>query len=76
MAGMEIKGETLLKTAEAETRQFHLLSAIAFIMFLSVAIIARILGREWHSWLPGSEGETSMLDGVRRAVNYTLPFLA
>ena len=40
----------------------------SFVVFLAVALMAQILTWQWRSWLPGAEGEKSMIGGVRAAV--------
>jgi len=48
----------------------------SFIIFTVIAIIAHFLAWQWRPWLPGSQGYTSMIDGVKGAVNYVMPFVA
>ena len=43
----------------------------SFVLFLAVALMAQILTWQWRSWLPGAEGEKTMIGGVRAAV-YTV----
>lgn len=41
--------------------------AATFLVFLAVAVPAQLLGLRWRSWMPGAEGERSLLGGVRSA---------
>jgi light-harvesting complex 1 beta chain len=61
--------------SEAEAREFHALFMTSFIIFLVIAIIAHILAWQWRPWLPGSQGYTSMLEGVRVAVHSVMPYV-
>ena len=40
----------------------------SFIVFLMIAIIAQTLTWHWRDWLPGAEGEKSLIGGVKAAV--------
>lgn len=48
-----------------------LLFATTFVVFLAVAIAAQVLTLNWRAWLPGAEGEPSLIGGVKAAV-YTV----
>lgn len=60
---------------ESEAREFHAIFVTSFIVFLVIAIIAHILVWQWRPWLPGPAGYTSMVDGVKAAVNSVLPYV-
>jgi light-harvesting complex 1 beta chain len=59
---------------DAEAREFHGIFVTSFIIFLVVAVIAHFLVWQWRPWLPGVNGYTSMLEGVRATVAYVMPF--
>jgi light-harvesting complex 1 beta chain len=40
----------------------------SFIVFLLVALVAQTFALQWRPWLPGAEGERSMIGGVKTAV--------
>jgi light-harvesting complex 1 beta chain len=42
--------------------------AISFLVFLLVAVIAQATTCHWRTWLPGAEGEKSLISGVKGAV--------
>lgn len=52
---------------ESEAREFHAIFMTSFIVFTVIAIIAHILVWQWKPWLPGAEGYTSLIDGVKAA---------
>ena len=58
-----------------ESRRMSLIFAASFVVFLAVAIVASLLGKQWSDWLPGTGRHTSMLEGVRGAVYDVMPFL-
>ena len=45
-----------------------LLFAVLFAVFLTVALAASMLTLRWRGWLPGAEGERSLIGGVTTAV--------
>jgi light-harvesting complex 1 beta chain len=44
------------------------LFVVAFVVFLVIALVAQMLAMHWRSWMPGAEGETSLIGGVKAAV--------
>jgi light-harvesting complex 1 beta chain len=51
-----------------EGKTFWPIFACGFVLFLSIALVAQILGWQWRSWLPGAEGVKSVTGGVKAAV--------
>ena len=41
---------------------------VGFAVFLVIALVAQMLTMRWRAWLPGAEGEGSLIDGVKSAV--------
>jgi light-harvesting complex 1 beta chain len=39
-----------------------------FAVFLVIALVAQMLTMRWRTWLPGAEGEGSLIGGVKSAV--------
>ncbi len=74
MADMD-KGGSLSGLTESEAKEFHSIFMTSFIVFLVIAIIAHILAWQWRPWLPGANGYSSLVDGVRAAAIDILPFL-
>ncbi|MBV9825850.1 MAG: light-harvesting protein [Alphaproteobacteria bacterium] len=61
---------------EPEAREFHRIFMTSFIVFVVIAIVAHILAWNWRPWLPGAHGyQTSLLDGAKDAVSYTMSLL-
>lgn len=60
---------------EEEAKEFHTFFVTSFIVFTLIAIVAHVLVWQWRPWLPGSEGYTSMLDGVKAAANTIAPYM-
>jgi hypothetical protein len=44
---------------------------LLFLVFMVLAIAGQLLVLDWRSWLPGAEGSTGTLDGVKSSV-YTV----
>ncbi len=40
----------------------------SFVLFLAIAFFAQLLRWEWRAWMPGAEGEKSLIHGVKSAV--------
>lgn len=51
-----------------ESKAFVGIFLASFVVFLAVALMAQILTWQWRSWLPGAEGEKTMIGGVKAAV--------
>ena len=49
-------------------RKELLLFGLSFVVFLVIALIAQMLTMRWRTWLPGAEGEGSLIAGVKSAV--------
>jgi light-harvesting complex 1 beta chain len=41
---------------------------VGFAVFLVIALVAQTLTMKWRTWLPGAEGEGSLIGGVKSAV--------
>jgi light-harvesting complex 1 beta chain len=54
---------------------FMLIFSASFVVFLVVALGASLLTWQWRSWLPGAEGETSLIGGVKSAVYTFMSYL-
>ena len=54
---------------------FRVIYVVSFVMLLVVAFVAQVLNLNWRSWFPGSEGERSMIGGVKAAVCNFMPHL-
>ena len=52
----------------ADTHVPLLVFCVGFAVFLVIALIAQMLTMRWRSWLPGAEGEGSLIGGVKSAV--------
>jgi light-harvesting complex 1 beta chain len=44
------------------------LFGVSFVVFLVIALVAEMLSMRWRSWLPGAEGEGSLIAAVSAAV--------
>jgi light-harvesting complex 1 beta chain len=49
--------------------------AVSFVLFLAIALFAQLLMLKWRLWLPGAEGEKSLIHGVRSAVYTFMSYL-
>jgi light-harvesting complex 1 beta chain len=49
--------------------------AVSFVLFLFVALFAQLAGCQWRSWLPGAEGEKSLVGGVKASVYTFMSYL-
>lgn len=54
--------------AREDFRNYWILFALSFAVFLVIALFGQLLGLSWRSWLPGAEGVQSLFGGVKAAV--------
>jgi light-harvesting complex 1 beta chain len=64
--------DVLLKT---DTRAFNGIFVISFLLFLAVALVGQLLTWNWRLWLPGAEGQKSLLSGVKSSVYTFMSYL-
>ena len=48
---------------------------VSFIVFLTIALCAQMVALPWRSWLPGAEGQKSLVGGVRTSVYTFMSYL-
>ena len=51
-----------------DTQVSPVVFCVGFAVFLVIALIAQMLTMRWRAWLPGAEGERSLIGGVKAAV--------
>jgi light-harvesting complex 1 beta chain len=51
-----------------DTQVSPLVFCVGFAVFLVIALVAQMLTMQWRTWLPGAEGERSLIGGVKSAV--------
>ena len=49
----------------------RLMFVLVFCVFMALAVVGQLLALNWRTWLPGAEGSTTTLVGVKSAV-YTV----
>ena len=49
----------------------RLMFVLVFCVFMALAVVGQLLALNWRTWLPGAEGATTVLVGVKSAV-YTV----
>ena len=58
-----------------ERKAFFGIFVVSFAVFLVIALCAQLLTLQWRTWLPGAEGEKSLIGGVKAAVDTFMPYL-
>ena len=48
---------------------------VGFVVFLAIALCAQMVALPWRSWLPGAEGQKSLVGGVRTSVYTFMSYL-
>jgi light-harvesting complex 1 beta chain len=56
------------KLLAQDSKTFGALFLVSFVFLLVVALAAQVLFLEWREWLPGAEGEKSLIKGVKVGV--------
>jgi len=54
--------------AAQDTRTYEALFLVCFVFVLLIALAAQVFFLKWRTWLPGAEGEKSLIKGVRSGV--------
>ncbi|MDJ0852883.1 MAG: light-harvesting antenna LH1, beta subunit [Myxococcota bacterium] len=68
-------GSSLSGLTEEEAQEFHKAFISSFLLFTFVALIAHILVWQWRPWLPGPEGYSAIVEGVKVAASKLLTTL-
>jgi hypothetical protein len=58
----------------AERRQFRLIFGVAFVVFLTITALARLLPRRLRPWSPTGERRLSFVAEARALTNTVVPF--
>lgn len=64
----EITDRAASKLPAQDSKTFGVLFLVSFVFLLVVALAAQVLFIEWREWLPGAEGEKSLIKGVQVGV--------
>ncbi|HET7774008.1 MAG TPA: hypothetical protein VFK82_09310 [Burkholderiaceae bacterium] len=67
--------DTLQEMMKNDSLSFNGIFVVSFVVLLAIALIAQILMWKWRPWLPGAEGEKSLVDGVKAAVYSFMSYL-
>jgi light-harvesting complex 1 beta chain len=60
--------ESARQPVHEDRRNFGLIFAAAFALFMAIALAGQLLGWHWRAWLPGAESVKSLNGGVKAAV--------
>jgi light-harvesting complex 1 beta chain len=63
-----IAREAAAQALKSDSKTFFTIFVVGFAMFLVIATVSQLLTLQWRAWLPGAEGEKSLVGGVRSAV--------
>lgn len=55
-------------------KQYHLIFAVGFTIFLMIAIAGRLLPRRWRDLPPGTRADASIFEEARAMANTYVPF--
>ena len=64
----DVRNHSLPALTQNRSNGFGVIFVSSFIVFLLVALVAQTFALQWRPWLPGAEGERSMIGGVKTAV--------
>lgn len=53
---------------ESDSKTFYGIFVVGFVLFLLIAVVAEMLAWKWRSWLPGADGNHSLIGDVKGAV--------
>ena len=60
---------------ENDSTTYRGIFVASFAVFLAIAVLASLLTWKWRSWMPGAEGEKSLIHGVKDAVYTFMSYL-
>jgi light-harvesting complex 1 beta chain len=59
----------------SDRNSLRVIFVVSFVLLLVVAVCAQLVASPWRSWLPGAEGEKSLVGGVRSSVYTFMSYL-
>lgn len=59
---------TLQQALANDSLLFKSIFVISFVVFLAVALTGQLLFLQWRSWLPGADGNQSLINDVTSGV--------
>ncbi len=71
----DLAGSARQMPQKTDSLAFFGIFVVGFAVFLSVALIAQLLALPWRSWLPGAEGQKSLVGSVRASVYTFMSYL-
>ena len=75
MAAVALIAADATRTPSVERHSFDPTFVSCFIAILMVALVCQLLMLKWRPLFPGAEGEKSLIDGVRGAVDSIMSLL-
>ncbi len=64
-----------LADARRDDVAWRCIFVVGFLAFLVIALFAQVVMWKWRPWLPGAEGETSLIEGVKSSVYTFMSYL-
>ena len=74
IASESIGGEHVM-VPKRDAMTFFGIFYVSFVVFLTIALCAQMVALPWRSWLPGAEGQKSLIGGVRTSVYTFMSYL-
>jgi light-harvesting complex 1 beta chain len=69
-------GGSLSGLTEEEAKEFHRIFVSSFLGFTGIAVVAHFLVWQWRPWLPGEDGYSAVIEGVKAASTQLVTLLA
>ena len=70
-----VAGDERTRVAGNDEATFTGIFLVSFIVVLAIALCAQMLALPWRSWLPGAEGQKSLVGGARASVYTFMSYL-
>ena len=71
----DLAGSTRQMPQKTDSWAFFGIFVVGFVVFLTVALCAQMFALPWRSWLPGAEGQKSLIGSVRASVYTFMSYL-
>lgn len=75
MARSHKEHSTLARITQEEAQEFRFIYIASFVVFLAIAVIARVLPKQWgRGGLADAQGHLSIIGEAKAAANTFVPF--
>ena len=71
----DMTSASLQSLTKSDKVDFNGIFVVSVVVFLAIALLAQLLTLKWRPWLPGADGDKSLIHGVKSAVYTFMSYL-